>query len=353
MNTRRSIGVFVLALTITGWNCGNVGPVVSSLTREFDITLGEVGLLSGTFFFAGSACGSLAGAVLARRVRIMYGIWACCLLSVAGNLLFAAGDAFAVLAAGTAEKLFPFEDPIGRSIHVERDYYVVVGVMRPRAPSAGIGGSLAAQDFSSDVYVPISTLWGRIGDRVVTRRSGSFEIEEVELSQITLRVDRVDNVLQTAELVKATLAQYHRDKDYGVTVPDLPGCFSAGATVDEALAMTKEAIELHLEGLIEEGMAVPEPGRIEDYKRKRDYAGGTWALVSVDPSSLRLKAQRVTITVPERVLDAIDRYARDHNETRSALLARAALDYIGRAGDKAMPEARPGRPRKARVTKGR
>lgn len=147
----------------------------------------------------------------------------------------------------------------------------------------------------------------------------------------------------------------HKDKgsDYGVTVPDLPGCFSAGATVDEAMAMAREAIELHLEGLIEEGMAVPDPGRIEDHKGKREYAGGTWAIVSVDPSSLRLKAQRVSITIPERVLDAIDRYASEHGESRSALLTRAALEWIGRGRDKAMPKARPGRPRNKRVTKRR
>ena len=100
MSARRSIGVFVIALAITGWNCGNVGPVVGPLTQEFDITLGEVGLLSGTFFFAGSAVGSLAGAALARKVRVLSGIWACCVLSVIGNVIFAVGDSFAVLAAG-------------------------------------------------------------------------------------------------------------------------------------------------------------------------------------------------------------------------------------------------------------
>ena len=124
-----------------------------------------------------------------------------------------------VLAAETAETLFPFENPIGRSIHVEEAYYVVAGVMLPRAPSAGIGGSLAGQDFSKDVYIPITTLWSRIGDFIFTRRSGSFEGEIVELSQVTLRVDKVDNVLETADLVKQTLARYHRNPDYGVTVP--------------------------------------------------------------------------------------------------------------------------------------
>jgi predicted MFS family arabinose efflux permease len=100
VSARRSIGVFVLALAITGWNCGNVGPVVAPLTRDFDITLGEVGLLSGTFFFAGSAIGSLAGAALARKIRVLAGVWACCVLSVIGNVIFAVGDSFAVLAAG-------------------------------------------------------------------------------------------------------------------------------------------------------------------------------------------------------------------------------------------------------------
>jgi predicted MFS family arabinose efflux permease len=100
VSARRSIGVFVLALAITGWNCGNVGPVVGPLTHDFDITLGEVGLLAGTFFFAGSAIGSLVGAALAQRIRVLSGIWACCVLSVIGNVIFAVGDSFAVLAAG-------------------------------------------------------------------------------------------------------------------------------------------------------------------------------------------------------------------------------------------------------------
>jgi predicted MFS family arabinose efflux permease len=100
VSARRSIGVFMLALAITGWNCGNVGPVVGSLTKDFDIGLGEVGLLSGAFFFAGSAAGSLVGAVLARRIRVLTGIWACCLLSIAGNVIFAVGGSVGVLATG-------------------------------------------------------------------------------------------------------------------------------------------------------------------------------------------------------------------------------------------------------------
>ncbi len=124
-----------------------------------------------------------------------------------------------VLAAGTAERLFPIDDPIGKSVRVEEAYYVVVGVTKPRSPSAGIGGSLAGQDFNLDAYIPVTTLWSRIGDQVITRRSGSFEGEIVELSQATLRIKDVDYVMETADLIKETLRRHHRTEDYGVTVP--------------------------------------------------------------------------------------------------------------------------------------
>jgi putative ABC transport system permease protein len=131
----------------------------------------------------------------------------------------AAKENVCALAAEVANRLFPFEPPIGKAIKVEDVPYTVVGVMKPRDSTAGIGGSLAAQDFANDVYIPISTLWTRIGDEVVTRRSGSFEGESVELSQITLRVDKVDNVLETADLVRYILASNHRTPDYLITVP--------------------------------------------------------------------------------------------------------------------------------------
>ncbi len=124
-----------------------------------------------------------------------------------------------VLAAEVAQRLFPLENPLGKAIRIEEHFYVVVGVLKPRMPSAGIGGSLAAQEFSQDVYIPITTLWDRIGDVVVTRRAGSFEGEILQLSQVTLTVDKVSHVLPTAEVIKDLLARFHRMEDYGVTVP--------------------------------------------------------------------------------------------------------------------------------------
>jgi len=124
-----------------------------------------------------------------------------------------------VLAAETAAALFPLEDPIGRKIQIEDELYVVVGVMKPRNPTAGIGGSLDAQSFSSDVYIPIKTLWARIGDHVVRRGSGTFEGEIVELSQVTLQISGTQHVAATAELVFDLLRQRHNNDDIRVVVP--------------------------------------------------------------------------------------------------------------------------------------
>lgn len=76
----------------------------------------------------------------------------------------------------------------------------------------------------------------------------------------------------------------HKDpgSDYGVTVPDLPGCFSAGSTIDEAMLMAREAIELYLDTLIEDGREIPEPSEIESLRDKPDFADAIWAIVSAD-----------------------------------------------------------------------
>jgi len=78
----------------------------------------------------------------------------------------------------------------------------------------------------------------------------------------------------------------HKDPEsvYGVTVPDLPGCFSAGDTLDEAIHEVVEAIECHLEGLLMDGEPIPTPQPVEYHQQNPDYEGGIWALVSIELS---------------------------------------------------------------------
>jgi putative ABC transport system permease protein len=102
----------------------------------------------------------------------------------------------------------------------EQDYYKVVGIVKDRTPTAAVGGSLAAQEFSDDVYIPITTLQRRIGDTVVVRRSGTREGETIELNQITLRVNSIADVMRTAELVEETLRPNHEKLgDTAVIIP--------------------------------------------------------------------------------------------------------------------------------------
>lgn len=111
---------------------------------------------------------------------------------------------------------------------------------------------------------------------------------------------------------------------FGVTVPDLPGCFSAGDTLDAALDAVLEAIDLHLEGLVEEGGEVPEPKSIATHRANPDFADGVWAAVEVDVSRFEGGAEKINITLPRRLLAKIDRYVKAHGATRSGFLAEAA-----------------------------
>ena len=124
-----------------------------------------------------------------------------------------------VLADGAARKFFPIENPIGQIIRVRELPYVVIGVMQPRTAMAGIGSSLAAQDFDSDIYIPLNTFWQRIGDRVLFIGAGTRTGEEIELSQITFQVESIDEVQPTAKAIERTMQKLHQEVDYAVVVP--------------------------------------------------------------------------------------------------------------------------------------
>jgi putative ABC transport system permease protein len=126
---------------------------------------------------------------------------------------------YAVLAHTTAKTLFPYEDPLGQSVKIGSDYYTVVGVTKERQSSAGIGSSLAAQDFNKDVYIPINTCKVRFGEKIINSRSGSMEAEETQLTQITVQVATIDDVRPTVPLVEAAYEPYHPKKDVAMTVP--------------------------------------------------------------------------------------------------------------------------------------
>ncbi len=134
------------------------------------------------------------------------------------------GDNVIVLADDTARRLFPYENPIGKTVRLptvsSSDIYTVVGQTQSRVPSAAIGGSLEARDYNTDAYIPMGTWRRRIGDFVMWRIPGGIEGEVCELSQITVSVDDIDDVDETAEAITTLLKQFHGEKeDYAVVVP--------------------------------------------------------------------------------------------------------------------------------------
>jgi putative ABC transport system permease protein len=86
-------------------------------------------------------------------------------------------------------------------------------------PTGGSGGSQAAEDFNHDLYIPLSTCRGRIGNTVVIRASGSRSGEAVEVSQVTITVSDIDKVRPVGAEITRMLETYHDKKDFAVTVP--------------------------------------------------------------------------------------------------------------------------------------
>lgn len=125
--------------------------------------------------------------------------------------------------------------------------------------------------------------------------------------------------------MKPYIALIHKEEssDYGVSFPDLPGCVTAGTTLDEARAMAVEALALHLEGLAEDGQPLPEPSSLELVMENPENRDGVAILVDA-PKPTSSKSVRINITLPADVLDEIDRFAEDQGLTRSGFLARAA-----------------------------
>lgn len=126
----------------------------------------------------------------------------------------------AVLASGTADDLFQYENPVGQSVRIDDRFYTIVGVTMARQASAAIGGSMSGQDYNLDIYIPLETMRVRMGDLNIDRTAGSFSSEYWELSQVTLRVDSQERVVETANVIRESMKRNHKtDGDYAIVVP--------------------------------------------------------------------------------------------------------------------------------------
>lgn len=112
-----------------------------------------------------------------------------------------------------------------------------------------------------------------------------------------------------------------KDTAFGVVVPDLPGCFSAGDSLDEALDAVKEAVAAWVDAALDAGQAVPAPSSLESARRLPGYEGWTVGLVELDPAVFDDSIERVNITLPKRVLRRLDDLAATRHQSRGAFIA--------------------------------
>src|SRR5207248_2905629 len=118
-----------------------------------------------------------------------------------------------------SDKLFPFEDPLGKAVQIRSFDFTVIGVIRERMPTGGTGGSQAAEEFNKDIYIPLKTTVARFGEIISVRTAGSRVNEKVQYNQVTITVTDIDRVRPVGETIKTILEQEHGfKKDWAVTI---------------------------------------------------------------------------------------------------------------------------------------
>ncbi|CCH13217.1 phage-related protein [Stenotrophomonas maltophilia D457] len=112
---------------------------------------------------------------------------------------------------------------------------------------------------------------------------------------------------------------------WGVVVPDLPGCFSAADTLDDALTAAEEAALAWIDVALDEGRSIPTPSAPQKIaaEASKDIC---WILayICVDPALLDDTIERVNISLPRRILARLDAQARAAGESRSSYIAHLA-----------------------------
>lgn len=115
--------------------------------------------------------------------------------------------------------------------------------------------------------------------------------------------------------------------DYGVDFPDFPGCITAGKTLEEAKDMAQEALQGHINIMVEYGEDIPDASSLEKVMSDPDNKDAVAFLVEVRLA--KVKAKRINITFPQDVLQIVDSYVADHpSENRSKVLAEATRRHM-------------------------
>jgi putative ABC transport system permease protein len=116
-----------------------------------------------------------------------------------------------VLGAAIARDLFPFEDPVGKEVKIEDQWFEVKGVMQSKALFTETVGELASRDLNTDIYIPLSTFNKRF------LRENQLESE---IKQITVKASSSQKLPELSSIIKALLNRHHfNNDDFSIIIP--------------------------------------------------------------------------------------------------------------------------------------
>lgn len=126
----------------------------------------------------------------------------------------------------------------------------------------------------------------------------------------------------------AYIALIHKDPDseYGVSFPDFPGCISAGTNLEEARLMAQEALELHVQGMIEDGEEMPAPSSLDEIRGNPDYTDALAYVAIAGPTAA--PTVDVNISLPAALLESVDKRAASSGCTRAGFIAEAVKQAV-------------------------
>jgi predicted RNase H-like HicB family nuclease len=125
------------------------------------------------------------------------------------------------------------------------------------------------------------------------------------------------------------VAVIHKDKDsaYGAYFPDLPGCFAAGDTEDEALENLRISLRMYADDLMEDGKTLPAPRMLREVVADHDVRAaiqGGYGFIVLIPLLQASKKRRVNVSLDPSLIAAVDEAARIAGTNRSDFLASVA-----------------------------
>jgi len=129
-----------------------------------------------------------------------------------------------------------------------------------------------------------------------------------------------------SKISKEYIAVIHKDKnsDYGVVFPDFLGCITSGSTLEEVKNMAEEALQFHIDGMLEDKEELPESSTLDNIKAQYPDA----EVFLVISAKIPAIAKRINITIDEKLLRKLDKYLEEHGDNRSHFFAESIKEKI-------------------------